>query len=55
MVSRSALQGRSYHLVTGTTPTLSAVTFLPGSGGPGGSNGGPRAADGESSDQKVLP
>lgn len=42
-------------VVSGTAPTLSAVTFLPGSGGPGGSNGGPRAADGESSDQKVLP
>ena len=42
-------------VVSGTAPTLSAVTFLPGSGGPGGSNGGPRAADGESMDQKVLP
>ncbi len=42
-------------LVNGATPTLSAVTFLPGSGGIGGSNGGPRAADGESADQKVLP
>ena len=41
--------------VTGTAPTLSAVTFLPGSGGIGGSNGGPRATDGESVDQKVLP
>ena len=41
--------------VTGTAPTLSAVTFLPGSGGLGGSNGGSRAADGESVDQKVLP
>ena len=41
--------------VSGTVPTLAAVTFLPGSGGPGGSNGGPRAADGESTDQKVVP
>ena len=42
-------------VVSGNAPTLSAVTFLPGSGGIGGSNGGARAADGESTDQKVLP
>lgn len=43
-------------VISGTTPSLSAVTFLPGSGGPGGSNeSGPRVADGESADQKVLP
>lgn len=42
-------------LLSGSTPTLSAVTFLPGAGGLGGSNGGNRAADGESIDQKVIP
>src|SRR5664280_247684 len=42
-------------IVSGNVPTLSAVTFLPGSGGPGGNNGSARAADGESTDQKVLP
>ncbi len=42
-------------VVSGAAPTLSAVTFLPGSGGPGGSDGGPRATDGESTDQKALP
>jgi hypothetical protein len=42
--------------VAGATPTRSSVTFIPGAGGPGGANGtGPRAQDGESIDQKVLP
>jgi hypothetical protein len=48
--------GPSVSLLTvGNAPTLSAVTYLPGSGGQGGSNGGARAADGESTDQKVMP
>ena len=42
-------------LVSGTAASLNFVTFLPGSGGPGGSNGGARAADGESTEQEVLP
>ena len=42
-------------VVSGNEPKLSGTTLLPGTGGLGGCNGGPRAADGESTDEKVLP